>query len=151
MDNKLHIGFTGPIADMNEFQVEQFTKIISGFLPVFVFHHGDALGADATAHALVTQTFRTLLNCQPNIEKHPGYGKGMNASSTNPKRAYCEGFTICHPAKPYMERNTDIAQVLDILIATPSTPTQELRSGTWSTVRRALKLHKGIILIPPYI
>lgn len=49
------------------------------------------------------------------------------------------------PAKPYLERNKDIAnEGIDGLIAAPSGWVEELRSGTWATVRYARKLKRTI-------
>lgn len=42
----------------------------------------------------------------------------------------------------YMQRNDRIVELSDILIAFPKAETEELRSGTWATIRRARK--KGI-------
>ena len=48
----------------------------------------------------------------------------------------------CHP-KPYLDRNRDIVDACEVLLATPDGP-ERLRSGTWSTVRYARKIGKPV-------
>lgn len=49
--------------------------------------------------------------------------------------------------KPYLERNTDIVTNSDIIIGCPLDPTKEvIRSGTWSTIRKAKKMNKKIFI-----
>ena len=54
-----------------------------------------------------------------------------------------------HVALPYTRaQHKQIVNVCDVLIAAPSGP-EKLRSGTWSTVRYARKLHKNITIVLP--
>lgn len=146
---ELNIGFTGTREGMNEFQTEQFTQIIAAFAPLgFCFHHGDCIGADADAHAILKSVLKISHNTCVSIAIHPGH----NQYKKSPTRAYCEWFSICYPAKQYIARDKDIVTQSDILIAVPKTQNMTIiRSGTWTTVRYALKQHKGVIVIPPYI
>jgi len=51
------------------------------------------------------------------------------------------------PEKTYLERNLDIVKNSSLLIACPINKNkEELRSGTWSTIRKARK-HKLTIYI----
>lgn len=53
------------------------------------------------------------------------------------------------PDLPYLERNHRIVDDTDVLIAAPLTSYEQLRSGTWSTVRFAAKRWKpGLVVYP---
>jgi predicted Rossmann-fold nucleotide-binding protein len=51
--------------------------------------------------------------------------------------------------KEYLQRNKDIVDSSDILIAFPKGTQEETRSGTWSTVRYARKKNARIVIIYP--
>ena len=132
MENKqVIIGFTGSRLGMHDKQISQFVEEFNQLM-VCEFHHGDCLGADEISHDIVFEFF-------PNATIH------IHPPTNSIKRAYCKG-GILHPEKPYMARNQDIIDACDILIAAPSGP-EELRSGTWSTVRKARIAQKKIIIL----
>jgi hypothetical protein len=120
------IGFTGTSAGMSDNQMQQLgTKLVE--LNATEFHHGDCVGADAQAHNLARVMF--LL-----IHIHP--------PTNDYRRAFCTGAHHIHTPKPYLDRNHDIVDACDVLIATPEQDEEILRSGTWATVRYARKLQK---------
>lgn len=96
-------------------------------------HHGDCIGADAEANRLARALgLRTV--------SHP---------PANPKkRAHCE-VDETRPPKDYLARNSDIAAVADVVVATPKESEEAHWSGTWSTVRRARARKRPLILIWP--
>jgi hypothetical protein len=94
--------------------------------------HGDCIGADVQFSALCD-------SLQVTVEIHP--------PEDDSKRAFCKA-RITFPVKPYLERNHDIVNACDKLIACPSGNTEVLRSGTWATIRYA-KGKKPIIVIYP--
>lgn len=96
------------------------------------FHHGDCVGGDEEAHEIALALgFRIVV--------HPP----LNRS----KRAFCTGaFQVLKP-KSYITRNHDIVDVCRLLIAAPKTEEEELRSGTWATVRYARKLGLPVLLL----
>jgi hypothetical protein len=97
------------------------------------FHHGDCVGADAEADDLIAQ----IGGCK--IVIHPPDNPRKRAFKTRyPGR-------IVLPAKPYLMRNHDIVDATDILIAAPKTNEEELRSGTWATIRYAMKQGKEVL------
>lgn len=97
------------------------------------FHHGDCVGADAAAHRLAGEVgFRTVGH-PPTIGKY---------------RAYCQVDVLLDPL-PYLARNEVIVQQTSILVACPEKMEEELRSGTWATVRMARKLSRPIIIVYP--
>ena len=51
-------------------------------------------------------------------------------------------------AKAYMARNDYVAEHADKLVAFPHQAEEQLRSGTWATVRRFEKLDKPVIVRP---
>lgn len=53
------------------------------------------------------------------------------------------------PVKAYLDRIKDIVDMSDILIATPESVKEVLRSGTWSTVRYAKRAGKEVIICNP--
>lgn len=127
-------GFTGTQRGMTEQQLDGLSWLLSEG-DVERFHHGDCIGADSEAHDLV----RDLC---PDVEIviHPPFD--------NRKRAFNHGDKL-REAKGYMERNEDIVEEAEILIATPSEFKEKIRSGTWATIRRARKAGKPVIIIFP--
>lgn len=96
-------------------------------------HHGDCLGADADFHNL----------CQERNIKiiiHP--------PDDNKLRAYCKSDNIL-PSKKYIDRNHDIINETDTLIAFPPTEIEILRSGSWATIRYAKKKNKKLFIVYP--
>lgn len=138
----LTLGFTGTQEGMSDAQATAIevwlstgdlilnAKLRGGVLAV----HGDCVGADADFH-------RICLLCEPmRIRIRP---------SNHPKRAWCKGADEVMPVRAPLDRNTDIVNDCDILIATPKTYEEELRSGTWATIRRARKAGKPIAIVWP--
>lgn len=96
--------------------------------------HGDCVGADALAHHLATDI---------------GYRIKIHPPENERLRACCKGALIVEDVKPYIERNHDIVDDTEILIAVPSSMHEVLRSGTWATVRYARKQGRLIIIVWP--
>lgn len=93
-------------------------------------HHGDCLGWDNQAHDIaVSLSIKTVA--------HPPSNPAL--------RAYCRADKIMEPI-PYLDRNNQIVLACDALFAAPDGP-ETLRSGTWSTVRRARKSGKAVTTI----
>jgi len=126
------IGFTGTQRGMTDKQKVAVGEILSAFRGAEL-HHGDCVGADAEAHGIAeTIPMRIVI--------HPPENESKRAF----KRAdYYE------PRAPYLTRNQAIVYGTDFLIATPGEPTEQLRSGTWSTVRTARRYHKKVFLVLP--
>ena len=132
------IGFSGTQRGMTIDQHNKFHDLMNWYEDVFgvdEFHHGDCIGADSDAHYIVDKHFDNTL-----IVVHP--------PSNSSKRAFCKGDKILKP-KDYLDRNHDIVDSTDILIVTPKELKEELRSGTWATVRYAKKQGKKIRIIWP--
>lgn len=96
-------------------------------------HHGDCIGSDKEFHDIcVSHNIKTII--------HP--------PDDNKLRSFCKGDVILS-AKKYLERNHDIVDESVMIIAFPSTQTEVLRSGTWSTIRYAKKKNKKIFIVYP--
>lgn len=128
------LGFTGTQGGMTPDQRRAVESFLKEKAPSIV-HHGDCIGADADFHDAVEATLPGA-----SIEIHP---------PRNPsKRAFKKGHRL-HPVKEYLDRNVDIVNVSDELLAIPKAFEEEQRSGTWFTVRQARKRGKGIHIIYP--
>jgi hypothetical protein len=127
----IRVGFTGTQKGMTDNQKQVFIEFIKTNIPK-EFHHGDCIGADSDAHELVKKY-------SPNtkIVIHP--------PSDTKKRAFKSGELLGE--KDYLARNKDIVETTDVLVAAPKTEKEELRSGTWSTVRHARKLNRKIVIV----
>ncbi len=133
------VGFSGTQKGMTKSQAEAFRGLLielyDDYEGISEFHHGDCIGADAEAHEYV---LTALGYYATTIVVHP---------PSNPKkRAFCKGGEM-RPAKPYLTRNGDIVKDTQILIATPGEKTEQLRSGTWSTVRFAVNNARTVYLV----
>ena len=119
-DVLMRIGFTGTRQGMTERQRSAVRDLLASYAGT-ILHHGDAIGADAEAHDIAL-----ALGCA--IVIHPP------AIAT--ERAFKTAVEI-RAAKPYLVRNKHIVRETALLIAAPAEPVEQLRSGTWSTVRYA--------------
>lgn len=129
----MRIGFTGTQQGMTIDQKTEFLHRITIF-DMAEFHHGDCIGADSQAHDMV----RLFPKCSIHI--HPPINKI--------KSAHKKG-DIVHKEEEYLHRNRSIVFHTDILIATPKEATEQLRSGTWATIRYAKRTHKTCLIIFP--
>lgn len=129
----MRTGFTGTQRGMTAKQKTATRHLLAGMNPC-EFHHGDCIGADADAHEL----FRELKRGKVII--HP--------PTNSSKRALCKGNVILAPL-PYLDRNKEIVINSDVLIACPGEFEEQLRSGTWSTVRFARKQMRPIFIVFP--
>ena len=135
----IHIGITGTRNGMTLKQIEIFTeKFMVHVLSKqhddrIVFHHGDCIGADAEAHDVAFD-----VGCHVVI--HPPTNKRFRAFKTGHETR--EDF-------PYLIRDQMLVDEINILFATPKSMKEEIRSGTWATVRYARKIKKNLIIIYP--
>ena len=136
------VGFTGTQAGMTRQQRIELDGYLRGLRVVHTlseFHHGDCIGADSNFHSYLVAR---LLKWQAYdlIFIHPPEDES--------KRAWCYSKNIFAP-RPYLERNRDIVDAVDILIATPRQQYEVVRSGTWATIRYARKMGRKVRIIWP--
>ena len=128
----MKVGFTGTRRGMSHLQ-------IAGLWRVFVdigmtsLHHGGCVGSDEEAHYIAYDLSVFTVVHQPFYQN-----KCFDYSDADELR----------PPKPYLERNKDIVDETDVLVATPD-GVERLRSGTWSTVRYALKQGRTVYIVWP--
>ena len=95
-------------------------------------HHGDCVGADASCHTIaLAHGWRIVV--------HP--------PDNDTLRAFCEGDETREP-EGYIDRNRSIVDDTHVLVACPSGP-EERRSGTWSTIRWAMKNGRRVVIVWP--
>ena len=125
-------GFTGTKEGISQKQRESLESLI---IRCKTLHHGDCIGADESAHQIAYLKDLKIVIHPPTDPKH---------------RAFCIGAAIMWEEKPYLMRNHDIVDCSQILIACPKEERgEELRSGTWATVRYARKCGKKIFIVRP--
>ena len=130
----LHVGFTGTRRGMNTRQELTVQRVLDRLGAVTAFHHGDCIGADYQAHEIAA-----MLDIP--IVIHPPIDSS--------RRAFCAAATVSEPL-PYRGRNRAIVDASRVLIAVPYEARGSVpRSGTWSTVRYAVKRGVTVIVIRP--
>ena len=127
------IGFTGTQDGMTKAQRSKVCALLVELDPS-EFHHGDCIGADSQAHQIADGLSIPICIHPPDNER---------------KRAFCGGAQEIRAPLPYLVRNREIVAWSDVLIATPKSSKEELRSGTWSTVRRAREAGKPTYIVLP--
>lgn len=131
IDSEMKVGFTGSRAGMTKEQIATVNNLLID--DVKEFHHGDCIGADTQAHSLAHSPGTRII-------VHPPEDSAL--------RGYCVSANV-REKKSYLERNHNIVDETDILIACPGTTKEVRRSGTWTTIRYAEKQKKTILLIYP--
>jgi hypothetical protein len=122
-------GMTGTRLGLTTAQAEAFSQALAGATEL---HHGCCVGADADAHAIAR-----LLGVR--VVAHPPLSRAL--------RAECEADEVRRP-EPYMVRNRHIVEDVQRLIGCPDGPAR-LRSGSWATIRMALRAGKPVLVIYP--
>jgi hypothetical protein len=125
------IGFTGTRKGLAMDQQAALAAILARYHGSF--HHGDCIGADKQAHEIVR-------SC--------GYSVTIHAPVKSNLRAWCKG-DVEMPPRGYLDRNRDIVDTTQRLIAALAGMAEEHRSGTWSTVRYAMNVGKPVSIVFP--
>lgn len=115
-------------------EVRNLLKNLSSGTVVSDFNHGDCMGADAQAHDIARDIGGFY------IKVHP--------PRNHRRRAFKMGDRT-YPEADYLTRNAHIVTECDILIACPGGFEEELRSGTWATVRKARSRKRSVYIIWP--
>lgn len=138
MDELIKIGFTGNRYGLTYDQKVQIISILDKYNNLIV-SHGDCIGSDTDFHNLVMNYRNEHTNKIIKINIYPPNDAKL--------RAFNKGDLIMEE-KPYLQRNLDIIKNSSILIACPIDKNKEqLRSGTWSTIRKARKQKLSIIIL----
>lgn len=109
----------------------QFKKEQLGWL-----YNGSCIGADEQA-ANIALDLGIKVECLP--------GKPIG----DPKRVIIKRASVTRLVEEPLKRNRIMVNLSDLLIATPGEYEEQLRSGTWYTIRYARLQEKRIIIIFP--
>ena len=135
------IGFSGTRSGLTKIQRTVLRiQMVSLMTGAPAFDHGDCIGADAEAHNIAVSLSKKWKGMGIFIRVHP--------PDVDKYRAFCKASWVA-PPKPYLERNKDIVNNTNALIACPGEFEEQKRSGTWSTIRYARKQGKVIHIIFP--
>jgi hypothetical protein len=135
----LRIGFTGTRLGMTEAQQNAVKVLLRQLFPAAsAVHQGCCVGAD--------EQFAWLVS-----ELHPYMDiKGWPSTIDHlVSRKACMCCDEIHQPQPALVRNRCIVDAVDVLIAAPAEAVEQVRGGTWSTVRYARKQGKHIYLVLP--
>ena len=125
-------GFSGSREGLTPQQHKLLRTIVYSQL-IFRAHHGCCIGADLIFH---------------NIVKEEGIRVVAHPPINPSKRAHCIADEVRFPL-PYLDRNKELVNESDILIACPNSKDENIRSGTWQTIRYAKLIHRPILIILP--
>jgi hypothetical protein len=130
----MKLGFTGTRKPLTGAQLDTLVAYLRSVSPVEA-HCGDCVGAD---HVFLVLINAICPDCATigHPPTNPGYRAHLHYSRSE-------------PTLPYLERNQAIVDACDLLLACPAESTEQLRSGTWATVRMARKSGKPVIIILP--
>jgi hypothetical protein len=130
------LGFTGTRQEPTDEQLDAIRNWLLNHYNINQLHHGDCVGADKAIHGIVEEWFSAHIW----VVLHPPVDSRL--------RAFCHADEMRLP-RPYLERNREIVNETDHLLAVPQTAVEAIRSGTWSTVRYARSHHRPITVILP--
>jgi hypothetical protein len=125
----MNIGFTGSRWGMGEVR-KPIVSYIADKLKVSKAGHGMCAGGDTEFHDLIRALKRKVW-----IKGYPPTEQGK--FFVNRK---CDEL---QEPKEYLDRDRDIVDEADVMIATPETAEEKRRSGTWYTIRYAKKVIKS--------
>jgi hypothetical protein len=128
----MQVGFTGTQRGMNEAQWRTLWSLLVPRAPGG-FHEGDCIGADEQASHAARLAGFCIIGHPPRI----GF-----------KRAFFPADET-RPGYDYLTRNKHIVNESEEMIATPGEFEEQLRSGTWSTIRFARRTGKPVHVILP--
>lgn len=133
------VGFTGTRAGMNEGQTAQLVQILSCLAATpgpREFHFGGSGKSDLAARALALASGYA-------IHWHPCPGVALWSL---PSRLFEQAqHETWHEVFPPLVRDKNIVAIAEIVIAAPEFDDEELRSGTWATVRYGNRATKPVI------
>lgn len=130
-----HVGFTGTRQGMTLRQQAALREHFDLEDQITCLHHGDCIKADEEAH-MEAVSFGILMWLHPStLERYRAY--------------ITQDVIVIEDPKPPLDRNHHIVDATEYLIAAPKSNQEELRSGTWATVRYARQQHKRVLKIYP--
>lgn len=132
------IGFTGTRRGLTLHQINTLITYLKYLALInnngIELHHGCCIGADETA-ALIARVIGARVVGHPPVN-HRFISERLIADEL---RDACD----------YIGRNHNIVDEVDEMIAGPDTMEEQLRSGTWSTVRYTRQVAKPLTILDP--
>lgn len=130
-------GFTGSRNDPTDAQLDWLWR---QFDDCGEWHHGACVGADEASH-------------QAAIDNGlDGRRLVVHPPTNSARRMHYDHRALWLPGKPYLDRNRDIVDATDELLAMPNAPEDDprsQRSGTWMTIRYAVQVGRGVAICYP--
>jgi len=132
----LKLGYTGTRFGMTEYQ-KMFLRDFFRSHTITELRHGKCIGGDEDAHLIA---WLETDHVQKIIMHPPIYKKfESKICSTEPPDI------VELPAKGFLDRDQDIVNAVDMLLACPK-DFKQLHSGTWYTINYAHKVGKPVII-----
>lgn len=128
----MNVGMTGTRFELSEHQVAEFKRQLEA-LGTGTLHHGDCVGADADCH---------------DIAEDLGWNIVIHPAAADNHRANKQSNDIREPLS-HLRRNREIVAESDLMLATPGGDTETPRSGTWYTIRHAIKVGVPVRVVLP--
>lgn len=132
------VAFTGSSSPVSLVQLEIVGRLLRAFAAAadgerVEFHHGDCIEADENAAKAARDAGLWVVGHPPR----------------NPAKRAWVACDELRPADEYVARNGHIVTAGDVLVSTPQQNHEELRSGTWATIRRGRKACLPVIVVGP--
>lgn len=132
---RVTVGITGTRHGLTDAQ----TSVLRQFLELFRrkgytdFVHGDCKGVDVEAAAIAASL---------------GFNIHTRPSQLRTRGVFTGPHTLYTP-RGALERNKDIVDQADVMLAFPETATEQRRSGTWHAIRYAKAQQKPLRIVCP--
>jgi hypothetical protein len=135
------IGFTGTRKGLTEKQSASLHELLRVFCPT-EFHHGCCVGSDLQSEEVMLELIREGMTCE--LHQHPPTDMRLAEVRTFPGVE-----TILYTQKLYLDRNREIVDAVDVMVACPAEKEEQKRGGTWYTVRYTIKQGVGLYILYP--
>lgn len=136
LDVRRIVAFTGSRKGPTQGQRNSIRRFIESFAREdrdSIIIHGGAVGVDSAVHGIAMKAGLW-------VEIYPGPHTSVDILETP---------AIIHKRAPYLERNHTMVDRCNWVIAVPYEAEEQVRSGTWATVRYARKQDVPVYMIWP--
>jgi hypothetical protein len=130
------LAFTGTREGMTPEQINAVRSLVSELKGLTRAYHGDCVGADAQFANLILQRLATPIE----VFACPSNFPGMTPHAYHTHRR--------EPSDP-LERNRHMVECAGVLIAAPKESVEQLRGGTWYTVRYGRRMKRQVYIVLP--